>query len=125
MQDSANDYVLDYTCLLFETWLVMHFMHLGASDEVKKKSIISRIREYLNIQKYTSKIKAAPGTIAAILGNDGNTRIRAAIDNAKALQTYWEDNDCAYDINVKAMNPSTNIHLLVEGIMDEIDEICK
>ena len=97
MKDSVNDYILDYTCLLFETWLVMHFMHLRVTDNVKKLAIISYMREHLGISRYKSKIKAAPGT----------------------------ENDCAYDIDVKEMNPSTNVHLLVEVILDEIQTICK
>ena len=125
MKDSAHDYVLDYTCLLFETWLVMHYMNLSVSDDVRKSKILSRIREYLGVPKYTSKIKAAPGTIATILGNDGNTKIRLAIDNAKELRKYWDSNNCSYDVNVKAMNPSTNIHELIEIIMDEIEDVCK
>ena len=118
MKNSVHDYVLDYSCLLFETWLVMHYMHLAVTDDVKKGKILSRIREYLGVKKYTSKVKASRGTIASILGNEGNIKIRQAIDNAKELQKYWSDHNYEYYNNVKIMNPSTSIHELVEVLLD-------
>jgi hypothetical protein len=125
MKNSVHDYVLDYSCLLFETWLVMHYMHLAVTDDVKKGKILSRIREYLGVKKYTSKVKASRGTIASILGNEGNIKIRQAIDNAKELQKYWSDHNYEYYNNVKIMNPSTSIHELVEVLLDEIEDVCK
>ena len=76
-------------------------------------------------KKYTSKVKASRGTIASILGNEGNIKIRQAIDNAKELQKYWSDHNYEYYNNVKIMNPSTSIHELVEVLLDEIEDVCK
>ncbi len=59
MKQSKNEYYLDYSCLLFETWLVMHFQDLNLEEDVKKRKIIRLMREYLNITKYTSKVKAS------------------------------------------------------------------
>ncbi len=36
MQSSPNEYILNYSCLLFETWLVMHFNEIEAGTKYKK-----------------------------------------------------------------------------------------
>ena len=46
------------------------------------------MRDYLDVTKYTKKMKASKGTIGKILGSNGNEKIRAAIENAKLLPTY-------------------------------------
>ncbi len=124
MQKSENEYILDYSNLLFETWLVMHFQNLSPESKLNQRSVIKQIREYLGVQKYTSKIKAAKGTIGKILGSDGNVRIRAAIDNAKVLEKYWEERGMVESKNIEDMNPSVNIYKLIERLLDEINYSC-
>lgn len=125
MRESPNEYVLDYTCLLFETWLLMHIQVLDPTVELKKRTVYGYMRDFLEVPQYNSKVKAAPGTIASILGTDGNARVRAAITNAKTINNFWRDKGLSYDDNVKKMNPSTNLDKVVEDILDEIDSICK
>lgn len=57
MRVSDNNYVLDYSNLLFETWLVMHFQNLEPDSDNGKRAIIKLMREYLNVPRYTPKIK--------------------------------------------------------------------
>ena len=66
MISSKNEYVLDYSNLMFETWLIMHFMQLEPDIPLNKREIHRFMREYLQITKYSSKVKAAPGTIGKI-----------------------------------------------------------
>lgn len=124
MQKSDNEYILDYSNLLFETWLVMHFQNLSPQNNVDKRSIIRQIRDYLGVQKNYSKIKAAKGTIAKILGDDGNTRIRKAIENAKSLEEYWKERGMTETKDIKDMNPSVSIYKLIERLLDEIVYRC-
>lgn len=125
MRESPNEYVLDYTCLLFETWLLMHIQVLDPEVELKKRKVYGFMRDFLDVSQYNSKVKAASGTIASILGTDGNARIRAAITNAKTINDFWGDKGLFYEDNVKKMNPSTNLDKVVEDILDEIDYVCK
>lgn len=74
MKDSGNDYILDYSNLLFETWLVMHFQNLEPEKDNSKRTIIKLMRDYLKVTKYTNKIKASKGTIGKILGSNGNEK---------------------------------------------------
>lgn len=125
MRESPNEYVLDYTCLLFETWLLMHMQVLDPKVELKRRKVYSSMRDLLGVPHYNSKVKAAPGTIASILGAGGNARIRAAIANAKTINDFWRNEGLSFEENVKKMNPSTNLDKVVEDILDEIDSICK
>lgn len=124
MKQSDNHYVLDYSNLLFETWLIMHFQNLMPDSRVDKKSIIGQMREYLNVTRYTTKTKAAKGTIGKILGSNGNERIRAAIENAKLLELYWNEQGFDENKDIKKMNPSVNIYKLVERLLDEVVYLC-
>lgn len=124
MKSSVNQYELDYTNLLFETWLVMHFQDLFPENDNGKRAIIRMIREHLGVSKYTRKTKAAKGTIGKILGSNGNEKIRAAIKNAKALAEYWEKTEKNIDTDVKIMNPSADIYKLIERLLDEIEYLC-
>jgi len=125
MKSSDNDYVLDYSNLLFETWLVMHYQNLEVGVNVDKRSIIRLIREYLCVNRYTSKIKASKGTIGKILGSNGNEKIRNAIENAKILEKHWKETGCSMYKDIKKMNPSVEIYKLIERLLDEIVYLCQ
>lgn len=124
MLRSENEYILDYSCLLFETWLVMHFQNLSPGHKYDKRIIIGLIREYLEVQRYTSKVKAADGTIGKILGSDGNGKIRAAVENAKILETYFKKQGKDISKDILQMNPSVGIYKLIERLLDEIVYLC-
>lgn len=124
MGNSSNEYILDYTNLLFETWLVMHYQNIWPGEECEKRNVIRCMREHLGVERYTSKVKADKGTIGKILGSNGNPRIRAAIENAKNLERYWKENGISMHQNIKVMNPSAPIYGLVERVLDEIEYSC-
>lgn len=124
MRNSENDYVLDYSNLLFETWLVMHFQNLEPDKDNSKREILKLMREHLNVTKYTKKMKASKGTIGQILGSNGNERIRAAIENAKSLEKYWKDAGKSVDKDIKQMNPAVDIYKLIERLLEEIVYLC-
>lgn len=124
MKDSGNDYILDYSNLLFETWLVMHFQNLEPEKDNSKRTIIKLMRDYLKVTKYTNKIKASKGTIGKILGSNGNEKIRAAIENAKLLEKHLEDKGKDMDRDITQMNPAVDIYKLIERLLDEIVYLC-
>ncbi|MGN0170906.1 MAG: RloB family protein [Lachnospiraceae bacterium] len=124
MKQSENNYYLDYSNLLFETWLVMHFQDLEPDGKNNKRNIIRLMREYLGITKYTTKVKAAPGTIGKILGSNGNEKIRAAVENAKMLEKHWKDAGLKIDRDIKKMNPEADIYKLIERLLDEVEYLC-
>lgn len=125
MEESPNEYILDYSNLLFETWLVMHFQDLVPELPNDKRTIIGKMRDYLEVSRYTTKMKASKGTIGKILGSDGNERIRSAIENAKVLEKYWKERGMSDMSNMKEMNPSVGIYKLVERLLDEIVYLCR
>ena len=124
MKDSENDYILDYSNLLFETWLVMHFQNLEPGKDNSKRAILKLMRDYLDVTKYTKKMKASKGTIGKILGSNGNEKIRAAIENAKLLEKHWKDTGKDMDKDITQMNPSVDIYKLIERLLDEIVYLC-
>lgn len=124
MIGSSNDFILDYSNLVFEIWLVMHFQEMTVDSRKTKAQVYSTMRDYLKVENYGSKEKAATGTIAALLGNDGDDKIRAAIVNAKELETYWKEAGKNYQKDIETMNPSVSIHSLVERLLDEIEYLC-
>ncbi|MBQ2802148.1 MAG: RloB domain-containing protein [Lachnospiraceae bacterium] len=124
MKNSENHYILDYSNLLFETWLVMHFQNLEPAKDNSKRAIMKLMREYLDVTQYTKKMKASKGTIGKILGSNGNERIRAAIENAKCLEKYWRKNGKSVDRNIVQMNPAVEIYKLIERLLDEIVYLC-
>lgn len=124
MKQSDNNYILDYSNLLFETWLVMHFQNLEPGDGIDKREIMRLMREYLGVAKYTTKLKASSGTIGKILGSNGNERIRAAIDNAKLLEKHWKISGLVMEKDIKKMNPSVDIYKLIERLLDEVVYLC-
>ena len=124
MKESENEYILDYSNLLFETWLVMHFQNLEPDTDYSKRVIYKLMRDYLNVTRYTKKMKASKGTIGKILGSNGNERIRAAIENAKLLEKHWEDAGKDMGKNITQMNPSVEIYKLIERLLDEVVYLC-
>lgn len=124
VKQSENNYILDYSNLLSETWLVMHFQNLMPDGDVDKRSIIKLMREYLDVTRYTDKIKAEPGTIGKILGSNRNERIRAAIDNAKSLEKHWKQLGLDADKDIKKMNLAVDIYKLIERLLDEVVYLC-
>lgn len=124
MKDSENDYILDYSNLLFETWLVMHFQNLEPGKDNSKRAILKLMRDYLDATKYTKKMKASKGTIGKILGSNGNEKIRAAIENAKLLEKHWKDTGKDMDKDITQMNPAVDIYKLIERLLDEIVYLC-
>lgn len=124
MKSSKNNYILDYSNLVFETWLVMHFQNIQIDDPKSKKEIYKLMRDYLKVDDYNSKRKAEKGTIGAILGSEGNTKIRAAIKNAKQIEEYWKREGKDIDNNIKEMNPSVGIYPLIERLLDEVIYLC-
>lgn len=125
MQTSGNEYILDYSNLLFETWLVMHFMELKPEMSNGKVNMYEAMREFLRVKQYGSAEKADIGTIKKILSDDGNRRIREAIGNAKYLAVYWKERQKSIPVDIKDMNPSVSIHILIERLLDEIEYLCK
>ncbi len=125
MKESDHEYTIDYSNLLFETWLVMHFMILAPNMNNGKRRIFETMRLFLGVDKYGSFEKADSGTIKKLLSNDGNRRIRAAIENAKILEKHWDDLGKRIPDHIREMNPSVSIHGLVERLLDEIEYTCK
>lgn len=125
MQSSDNEYILDYSNVLFETWLVMHFMNLTPVTNNGKSNIYEAMREFLGVKQYGSSEKADVGTIKKILCDDGNRRIRDAVRNAKCLEDYWKQKNKTIPDNIKEINPSVSIHILIERLLDEIEYLCK
>lgn len=125
MIDSDNEYILDYSNLVFETWLVMHFQEMNIDSKKTKSQVYSTMRDYLGVEHYGSKEKAASGTIASLLGTNGDKAIRSAIVNAVKLEKFWEEEGRIYQKEIDKMNPSVSIHKLIERLLDEIEYLCK
>ena len=109
MLDSGNEYILDYSNIVFETWLVMHFQEMEHESNKTKRQVYSAMSDFLGVDNYGSKEKAAPGTIATLLSSDGDKSIRAAILNATKLEKYWKEEEMDYKKDIKTMNPSVSI----------------
>lgn len=58
------------------------------------------------------------------MGDDGNIRIREAIENAKSLKKYWIERGMTETKDIKDMNPSVSIYELIERLLDEIVYRC-
>ncbi len=125
MISSDNDFVLDYSNLVFETWLVMHFQEMMPESKKSKSQVYAAMRDYLEVANYGSREKAAAGTIAALLGSDGDKKIRDAIVNANNLERYWKEAGKHYQKDIEDMNPSVSVHRLVERLLDEIEYLCQ
>lgn len=125
MSLSENDYILDYSNLLFETWLVMHFMILTPEMNNGKSKMYEAMRIFLGVDNYGSAEKADVGTIKKLLSDDGNKRIRNAVENAKTLERYWSQMGKEIPDQIKEMNPSVSVHILIERLLDEIEYSCK
>lgn len=124
MKKSENGYILDYSNLLFETWLVMHYQNLKPENDNSKRAIMGLMRDCLGVAEYTTKMKAAAGTMGEILGSNGNEKIRAAIENAKLLEQHWKEQGKDMNNQIIEMNPSADIYKLIERLLDEIVYLC-
>ena len=80
---------------------------------------------FLGVDNYGSAEKADAGTIKKLLSDDGNKRIRDAVENAKALEQYWSQMGKTIPDQIKEMNPSVSVHILIERLLDEIEYSCK
>jgi hypothetical protein len=80
---------------------------------------------FLGVENYGSAEKADTGTIKKLLSDDGNKRIREAVENAKALEKYWSELGKTIPDKIKEMNPSVSVHILIERLLDEIEYSCK
>lgn len=69
-------------------------------------------------------MKASKGTIGKILGNNGNEKIRAAIENAKLLEKHWEETGKDMSKHITQMNPAVDIYKLIERLLDEVVYLC-
>lgn len=125
MSLSENEYVIDYSNLLFETWLVMHFMILTPEMNNGKSKMYEAMKIFLGVDNYGSPEKADVGTIKKLLSDDGNKRIRDAVENAKSLEKHWLESGKTLPDKIKEMNPSVSVHILVERLLDEIEYSCK
>lgn len=125
MSSSENEYIIDYCNLLFETWLVMHFMILTPEMNTGKSKMYGAMRDFLDVDNYGSTEKADVGTIKKLLSDDGNKRIRDAVENAKELERHWTEVGKAIPDKIKEMNPSVSVHILIERLLDEIEYSCK
>lgn len=125
MSLSDNDYIIDYSNLLFETWLAMHFMILTPEMNNGKSKMYEAMRIFLGVDNYGSVEKADVGTIKKLLSDDGNKRIRDAVENAKTLEQYWAQKGKTIPDQIKEMNPSVSVHILIERLLDEIEYSCK
>ena len=63
--------------------MIMHFMILTPQMNNGKSKMYEAMRSFLGVDNYGSTEKADVGTIKKLLSDDGNKRIRDAIENAK------------------------------------------
>ena len=103
----------------------MHFMILNPEMNNGKSKMYEAMRIFLGVDNYGSAEKADVGTIKKLLSDDGNKRIRDAVENAKTLEQYWAQKGKTIPDQIKEMNPSVSVHILIERLLDEIEYSCK
>ena len=108
---AAWNYELLISNYLFETWLLMHFEDVTA--KLPKIEIYRRLSKYLGGQY----AKGRKGKTREIVQN-GN--IEKAIDNARALELQYANDDKSMFTSIKEMNPYTSVYKLIEQFMAEI-----
>lgn len=96
---------------LFETWLLMHFEDI--KTKLTKKETYQRLSLHLN-QQYS---KAHKGKIRQII-NTGN--IEKAIDNGRNLDVSYLNQGKSIFIDIKEMNPYSNVYTLIEQFLVQI-----
>ncbi len=108
---SLKEYNLLVSNYLFEVWLLMHFEIV---DTVRSKR-----KTYEKLESYLSNgyAKADTGIIREII-NKGS--VEDAIKNAQDLCDKYEAEGKTIELNIKDMNPYTNVHKLIEQFMLEI-----
>lgn len=113
---SKMNYHLLLSNLLFETWLVMHFLEVDTA--LGKRITYQTMADYYGIEKYDSAAKANAGLLRGLI-SDGMP-VRKAIANAEALEKKWQEAGKCIDACIIDMNPFTLMHHLVQEIMDEL-----
>lgn len=111
MISSRKEYNLLVSNFLFEVWLLMHF------EIVDTKMSKIKIYEKLGSHLTNNYVKANAGIIREII-RTGN--VEDAIKNAQDLYKKYEIAGKKIELNIKDMNPYTNIHNLIEQFMVEI-----
>lgn len=113
MSKSDYGFTLLYSYKSFEVWLLMHLLEVTLP--MTKRQLKEKIREQLNITRY---IKSSKGMISKILHDESN--VKNAIENAKNLDKKYRDDNLKIISSYKEMNPFTNVHKLVEEILENL-----
>lgn len=121
MLNSAQNYKLLLTNLLFETWLLMHYEIVDSN--ISKSQIYKKMADHLGCIKYSSKEKANKGNIRKIIGDGQN--IKEAIRNARNLENEYKNKIEDLVANIEILNPYTKVHLFIEQLLYEIDNMNK
>ncbi|MGV1061662.1 RloB family protein [Clostridium perfringens] len=119
MIDSSNKYKLLLTNKVFEIWLLMHFEIVD--KELTKCQAYKKMALYLGCVDYNSKEKAKKGNIRKIIGDGEN--IKQAINNAKNIENENRDKCDNLSENINVLNPYTKVHLFIEKVLCEIDNM--
>ncbi|MDG0888939.1 RloB family protein [Paracholeplasma manati] len=113
MSKSDYGFTLLYSYKSFEVWLLMHLMEV--SLPMTKRQLNERIREQLNMARY---VKSSKGMISKILHDESN--VINAIQNAEKLEKKYREDSLKIISSYKEMNPFTNVHKLVEEILENL-----
>ncbi|CDR31407.1 Uncharacterised protein [Acholeplasma oculi] len=113
MSKSDYGFTLLYSYKSFEVWLLMHLLEV--TIPMTKRQLKEKIREQLNITRY---IKSSKGMISKILHDESN--VKNAIENAKNLDKKYIEENLKIISRYKEMNPFTNVHKLVEEILENL-----
>jgi hypothetical protein len=113
MSKSDYGFTLLYSYKSFEVWLLMHLLEVTLP--MTKRQLKEKIREQLNITRY---IKSSKGMISKILHDESN--VKNAIENAKNLDKKYREENLKIVSSYKEMNPFTNVHKLVEEILENL-----
>jgi len=113
MSKSDYGFTLLYSYKSFEVWLLMHLLEVTLP--MTKRQLKEKIREQLNITRY---IKSSKGMISKILHDESN--VKNAIENAKNLDKKYREENLKIISSYKEMNPFTNVHKLVEEILENL-----
>lgn len=113
MLKSDYGFTLLYSYKSFEVWLLMHLLEVTLP--MTKRQLKEKIREQLNITRY---IKSSKGMISKILHDESN--VKNAIENAKNLDKKYREENLKIISSYKEMNPFTNVHKLVEEILENL-----
>lgn len=116
---SKNDYIILLSNIVFEVWLVMH--EEVVCSKLTKVQIYKKMAEILGCEYYGSKEKANKGYIRKLIGDGSN--VRKAINNAKQLEQEYINFENNITDNLSMMDPYTKMHIFIEKILAEIDDV--